>query len=133
MWIYNECSLITEYEFESVKNTDCTKCDFFNFSDSFLADQLNLENQNRVDPLAKDSGPKAHQTGSDKDKFISGLKFVSININSIRGKNSSCWLSLTFINLRLWQFKRLKLTAPYQPQNGFQNLVHIMCTEKIEP
>ena len=50
---------------------------------SFFADQLN---QNRFDPLANDSGTKAPQTGSDKDKFISGLKFVSININSIKGK-----------------------------------------------
>ena len=59
---------------------------FFNFLDSFFADQLILENQNRFDPLANDSGTKAPQTGSDKNKFISGLKFVSININSIRGK-----------------------------------------------
>ena len=67
---------------------------FFNFSDSFFADQLNLENENRFDPLANGSGKKASQTGSDKNKFITGLKFVSINL--------SCWLSLTFINLRLW-------------------------------
>ena len=59
---------------------------FFNFSDSFFTDQLNLENENRFDPLAYGSGTKASQTGSDKNKFITGLKFVSININSIRGK-----------------------------------------------
>ena len=33
----------------SVENTNCTwicpKCDFFNFSDSFFADHLNLENE----------------------------------------------------------------------------------------
>ena len=33
MWIHNECSLITESEFDSVENTNCTwifpKCDFF--------------------------------------------------------------------------------------------------------
>ena len=49
---------------------------------------LNLENQNRFDPLAKDSGTKAPQTGSDKDKFISGLKFVSINIYLSRDTES---------------------------------------------
>ena len=38
-----------------------------------------------------------------------------------------------FINFRLWQFKRQKLTAPYLPRDCFRNLVHIMCTEKIEP
>ena len=45
-----------------------------------------MENQNRFDPLANGSWTKASQTGSDKNKFISGLKFVSINSNSIRGK-----------------------------------------------
>ena len=89
MWIHIKCSLITESEFDSVENTNCTwicpKCDLFNFSDSFFADQLNLENDNRFDPLANGSGTKASQTGSDKYKFITGLKFVSININSIRG------------------------------------------------
>ena len=34
---------------------------------------------------------------------------------------------------KLWQFKRQKSTAPYQPQNCFRNLTHIVCTEKIEP
>ena len=67
----------TESEFDSVENTNCTwicpKCDFFfNFSDSFFADQLNFENQNRFDLLANGSGTKASQTGSDKNKFISG-------------------------------------------------------------
>ena len=75
---------------EALENSNCTwicpKCDFFNFSDSFFADHLNVENQNRFDPLAYGSGTKASQAGSDKNKFISGLKFVSININSIRGK-----------------------------------------------
>ena len=87
-----------------------------------------MENQNRFDPLANDSWEKAPQTGSGKNKFISVLKFVSIHINSIRGKKLELLASLTFINLRLWQFKRQKLTAPYQPPNCFRNLVHIMCT-----
>ena len=69
---------------------------FFNFSDSFFADQLNLENQYRFDPLAKDSGTKTPQTGSIKDKFISGLKFASININSIRGKKLELLAFLDF-------------------------------------
>ena len=59
---------------------------FLTFQTHFFADQFTLENQNRFDPLANDSGTKASQTGSDKNKFISGLKFVSININCIRGK-----------------------------------------------
>ena len=45
LWIHNECSFISEYDYENVLTTRCTwicpKCDFFNFSDSF-DDQLNL-------------------------------------------------------------------------------------------
>ena len=101
MWIHNKCSLITESEFDSVENTNCTwicpKCDFFfNFSNSFFTDHLNLENENRFDPLAYGSGTKASQTGSDKNKFITGLKFVSININSIRGKKLELLAFLDF-------------------------------------
>ena len=55
-----------------------------------------MENQNRFGPLTKDSETKAPQTGSDKDKFISGLKFVSININKIRGKKLELLAFLDF-------------------------------------
>ena len=55
MWIHNECSFIAETQFETVNNTNCTwicpKCEFFNFSDSFFGEQVNLETENRfVDP-----------------------------------------------------------------------------------
>ena len=67
MRIHNKCSLISDSEFEPVENTNCTwicrKCDFFNFLDSFFTHHLNLENQNRFDTLAKDSGIKTSQTG----------------------------------------------------------------------
>ena len=80
VWFHNECSLITESQFDSVLNTKCTwicpKCDFFNFPDSFFADQLNLENPNRFDQLTKDIGTKTPQTGSNKFKFIIGSKFA---------------------------------------------------------
>ena len=46
--------------------------------------------------MAKDRGTKAPQTGSDKGKFISGLKFVSITINSIRGKKLELLAFLDF-------------------------------------
>ena len=115
MWIHNECSFITESEFDSVTNTNytwiCPKCDFFNFSDSFFADQLYLENQNRYDPLAKDSGTKAPQSGSDKDKFISGLKFVSININSIRGKKLELLAFLDFHQPQIVAIQETKIDS----------------------
>ena len=43
------------------------------------------------------------------------------------------WPSMIFINLRLWLFKRQKLTAPYERPNYFRNLLHTASTEKIEP
>ena len=66
----------------------CPKCDFF--SDSFFSDQLNLEEQNRFAPLSNDSscGTKTCESGTNKNKCISGLEFSSININSIRGKKT---------------------------------------------
>ena len=106
---------LTESEFDSVENTNCTwicpKCDFFNFSDSFFADQLNLENENRFDPLANGSGTKASQTGSDKNKFITGLKFVSININSIRGKKLELLAFLDFHQPQIVAIQETKIDS----------------------
>ena len=51
LWIHNECSSISEDDYENVLTTRCTwiyqKCDFFKFSDSFFDDQLNLMTPNR--------------------------------------------------------------------------------------
>ena len=100
MWIHNECSLITESEFDAVKNSNCLwfcpKCHFSNFSDSFFSEQFNLENRNRFAPLAKDNGTKTPQNVTNKNKFISGLKFASININSIRGRKLELLAFLDF-------------------------------------
>ena len=118
LWIHIKCSLITESEFDSVENTNCTwicpKCDFFfffNFSDLFFADQLNLENENRFDPLANGSETKASQTGSDKNKFITGLKFVSININSIRGKKLELLAFLDFHQPQIVAIQETKIDS----------------------
>ena len=115
MWIHNKCSLVTESEFDSVENTNCTwicpKCDFLYFSDSFFADQLNLENENRFDPLADGSGTKASQTGSDKSKFITGLKFVSINISSIRGKKLELLAFLDFHQPQIVAIQETKIDS----------------------
>ena len=47
MWIHNECSFIAETQYETVNNSKCTwicpKCEFFNFSDSFFGEQVNLD------------------------------------------------------------------------------------------
>ena len=108
---------------------DLSKCDFFNFSDSFFADQLNLENQYRFDPLAKDSGTKTPQTGSIKDKFISGLKFASININSIRGKKLELLAFLDFHQPQIVAIQETKIDSSISTLELFPE----SCTEKIEP
>ena len=109
------CLLEQRSGFDSVENTNCTwicpKCDFFNFSDSFFADQLNLENENRFDPLANGSGTKASQTGSDKNKFITGLKCVSININSIRGKKLELLAFLDFHQPQIVAIQETKIDS----------------------
>ena len=134
MWVHNKCFLVSDNQYENIQSSNCQKYDFFNFSDSFFSDQLNLEEQNRFAPLSNDSscGTKTCESGTNKNKFINGLKFSSIYINSIRGKKKlSCW-HLISINLRLLQFKKLKLTALYQLQNCSQKLVLTMCIENIE-
>ena len=99
MWIHNECSFIGETQCETVNNTNCTwicpKCEFFNFSDSFFGEQVNLETENRFVPLTKEKKDRSSPCGTNKSSFISGLKFISMNINSIRGKK----LELLGINL----------------------------------
>ena len=77
----------------------CPKCEFFNFSDCFFFssdDQLKLETQNRFDPLTKGTKPGSSSFGRSKNNFIGGLKFVSININSIGGKKLELLAFLDF-------------------------------------
>ena len=100
MWIHNECSFIAETQYEIVNNTNCTwicpKCEFFNFSDSFFGEQVNLETENRFVPLTKEKKNRSSPCGTNKSSFISGLKFISMNINSIRGKKLELLAFLDF-------------------------------------
>ena len=99
MWIHNECSFIAETQHETVSNTNCRwicpKCDCFNFSDSFFGEQVNLETENMFVPLTKEKKDMSSPCGANKSSFISGLKFISMNINSIRGKKLEL---LTFLD-----------------------------------
>ena len=73
-----------------LKNTNCTwicpKCEFFNFSDSFFGEQVNLETENRFVPITKEKKDRSSLCDTNKSSFISGLKFISMNINNIRGQ-----------------------------------------------
>ena len=98
--VHNGCSFITESQYETLQNTNCTwicpKCEFFNFSNSFFDDQLNLENQNRFDLLTKEKKTGSSAFGTSKNNFIGGLKFVSININGIRSRKLELLAFLDF-------------------------------------
>ena len=100
MWIHNECSFIAETQYETVNNTNstwiCPKCEFFNFSDSFFGEQVNLDTENRFVPLTKEKKYRSSPCGTNKSSFISGLKFISMNINSIRGKKLELLAFLDF-------------------------------------
>ena len=81
-------------------NTNCTwicpKCEFFNFSDSFFGEQVDLETENRFVPLTKEKKDRSSPCGTNKSTFISRLKFISMNINSIRGKKMELLAFLDF-------------------------------------
>ena len=100
MWIHNECSFIAETQYKTVKNKNyswiCPKCEFFNFSDSFFGEQVNLETENRFFPLTKEKKDRSSPCGTKKSSFISGLEFISMNINSIRGKKLELLAFLDF-------------------------------------
>ena len=61
--------------------------------------------------MANGSGTKASQTGSDKNKFITGLKFVSININSIRGKKLELLAFLDFHQPQIVAIQETKIDS----------------------
>ena len=113
---------MSDSEYETMQNSNCTwicpKCDFFNFTDSFFNEQFNLESENRFDLLAKGHDAKGHETKStetltSKNTFISGLKFSSININSIRGKNLELLAFIDFHQSQILAIQETKLTIPY--------------------
>ena len=81
--------------------------------------------------MAKDSGTRTLQTGTSKYKFTSRLKFASININSIRGKELELLGFLDFHQPQIVATQETKIELKLQ--NYFRNLVHIVCTGKIEP
>ena len=110
----------------------CPKCDFFNFSDSFFSQQLNLGDQNRFISLAKDSEISTPSTGGKSNKFVSGLKFSSINVNGIRSKNLELLAYLDFHQPQIVAIQETKIDSSiYQLQNCFQKLFHTIFTDRI--
>ena len=115
MWIHNECSFIAETQYETVNNSNCTwiwpKCEFFNFSDSFFGEQVNLETENRFVPLTKEKKDRSSHCGTNKSNLISGLKFISMNINSIGGKKLELLAFLDFHQPHVVAFQETKIDS----------------------
>ena len=115
MWVHNDCSFVTDFQYETMQNSSCTwicpKCEFFNFSDSFFSEQLNLEDQNRFIPLAKDTVTRTPSTGSKNNKFVSGLKFSSINVNGIRSKKLELLAYLDFHQPQIVAIQETKIDS----------------------
>ena len=88
-----------------------------------------MEEQNRFIPLAKDTETRTPSPGTKNNKFVSGLKFSSINVNGIRSKKLGL---LAYLDFHQPQFKEQNMTALYQLQNCFRKLVHTMYTERID-
>ena len=140
MWIHNECLFIAETQYETVNNSNCTwicpKCEFFNFSDSFFGEQVNLETENRFVPLTKEKKDRwSSPCGTNKNSFISGLKFISMNINSIRGKKLELLAFLDFHQshvVAIQETKKPKSTVLLQLQNASRKLAHVVYIEKTE-
>ena len=113
MWVHNNCSFMSDSEYETMQNSNCTwicpKCDFFNFSYSFFNEQFNLESENRFDLLAKGHETKSTETLTSKNSFISGLKFSSININSIRGKKLELLAFIDFHQSKILAIQETKI------------------------
>ena len=57
---------------------------------------MNLETENRFVPLTKEKKGRSSPCGTNKSSFISGLKFISMDINSIRGTKMELLACLDF-------------------------------------
>ena len=109
----------------------CTKCEVLNFSDSFFFSELiELENQNRFEPLSRKKGDKS--PSPDTTSFVKGLKFWSININGIISKILELLAFLDAHQPHVVLFQKQRLTAQLQRLNCSQKHLSTVCTEKIE-
>ena len=131
MWIHNDCSFFIESQYEIMQNSNCTwicpKFDVFIFSDSFLDKQLNLDDENRLNLLAKGDETKSPSISTIKNRFISGLKFLSININSISGKKLELLVYLDFHQPQIVAIQEIKIDCSISTSELFPDFFSIQC------
>ena len=98
----------------------CLKYEFFSFSDSCFGKQVNLETENRFVPLTKEKKDCSSPCSTNKNSFISGLTFISMNINSIRGKKLEFLAFLDFHQPHVVAIQETKSTVLLQLRNSSQ-------------
>ena len=98
----------------------------FNFSDSYFDTQSNLESPNRFEPLVKMANKYPNPPCSYKPTSINGLKFASINIDSIgEEKKLELVAFLDFYKHDIVAIQETKLTKQFPQWNSSRNHVHI--------
>ena len=102
----------------------------FNFSDSFFFEQLSLEDQNRFISIAKDSETRTPSTGTKNNKFVSGLKFSSINVNGIRSEKLELLADLDFIQPQIVEIQETKIDSSISTSELFLGNLSIQCIQK---
>ena len=70
-----------------------------------------MEDQNRFISLAKDSETRTPATGAKNIKFVSGLKFSSINVNGIRSKKLELLAYLDFHQPQIVAIQETKIDS----------------------
>ena len=70
-----------------------------------------MEDQNRFISLAKDSETKTPSNGTKNNKFVSGLKFLSINVNGIRSKKLELLAYLDFHQPQIVAIQETKIDS----------------------
>ena len=114
---------MSDLQYETLQNSSCTwicpKCEFFNFSDSFFNDQINLEQVNRFDPLTKENKTRYSSLETCRNNFSSGLKLVSMNINGIRGKKLDLLAFLDFHQPHVVAIQETKIDSSIETSELF--------------
>ena len=93
---------------------------------------MNLETENRFVPLTKEKKNRSSPCGTNKSSLISGLKFISMNINSIRSKKLELLAFLDFHQPHVVAILETNSTVLLHLQNSSRRLAHIMYIEKTE-
>ena len=88
---------------------------------------LNLENQNRFDPLTKEKKTGSSSFGTSKNNFIGGLKFLSININSIRVEKFELLAFLDFHQPHIVAIQEAKIDSSHCNFRIVPGILPIQC------